>query len=86
MSFIRYSDPGSMVVIFVTMALFILALFSKGITHDLFLEAGVLLVSIKLIIMAYKNARTADTIHRKLDEIHVKLGCRMDEGREKDGA
>jgi len=32
------------------------ALFTKGFTHDILLEAGVLLVSVKLIIMAYKNS------------------------------
>ena len=32
------------------------ALFAKGLTHDLFLEGGGFLVSVKLIMMAYENA------------------------------
>ena len=39
--------------IFATLILFILALFSKGFTHDLLLEAAVFLVSAKLILAAY---------------------------------
>ena len=42
-------DVLSLVVIAITFALFSLALFSKGFTHDLLLEAGVLLVSVKSI-------------------------------------
>jgi hypothetical protein len=83
MNFFKYSDPGSMAVIAVTFLLFLMALFTNGITHTLFLEAGVLLVSVKLIIMAYKNARTADTIHKKLDQIHSKLGCGLDNDHHK---
>ena len=49
-------DPGSLVVIAITLVLFAWALFEKGLTHDLLLEAGVFMVSVKLIIMSYKNA------------------------------
>ena len=34
-------DPGSLVVIAITLVLFVWALFEKGLTHDLLLEAGV---------------------------------------------
>ena len=51
----KHFDPGSIVVIVITFLLFILALFTKGLTHDILLEAGVLLVSIKLIMMAYRT-------------------------------
>jgi len=52
----KYFDNGTIFVIIVTGLLFIVALFVKGFTHDLLLEAGVLMVSIKLIMMAYRNS------------------------------
>jgi hypothetical protein len=42
-------DPQSVIVIILTVVLFAEASFVKGSTHDLFIETGVLLVSIKLI-------------------------------------
>jgi hypothetical protein len=48
-------DLSSIIVISVTFILFLIALFTKGLTHDILLEAGVLLVSIKLIIMAFRT-------------------------------
>ncbi|MEE9911355.1 MAG: hypothetical protein K4571_06485 [Deltaproteobacteria bacterium] len=71
----QYFDIWSIIVIGLTFIFFIAALFTKGITHDLLLEAGVLLVSIKLILMAYRNSVTANTIHQKLDKIYIKLRC-----------
>jgi hypothetical protein len=69
----RKKDPGSIVVIIVTFALFVAAVFFKGITHDLLLESGVFLVSVKLIIMAYKNRVSFETIQNQLDEIKALL-------------
>ncbi len=62
----EHFDLGSMLIIAVTFILFSIALFSTGFTHDLFLEAGVLLVSVKLIIMAYKNSRANQKIMQEL--------------------
>lgn len=69
----KYFDLGSLIVIVITFFLFTIALFTKGITHGILLEAGVLLVSIKLIIMSYKNVDTVESIHKKLDAIYAKL-------------
>ena len=55
----RFLDPGSYAVMAVTLVLFVVALFVKGLGHDLLLEAGVFLVSVKLIMMAHKNAVSA---------------------------
>ena len=55
----RFLDPGSYAVMAVTLVLFIVALFVKGLGRDLLLEAGVFLVSVKLIMMAHKNAVSA---------------------------
>lgn len=62
-------DIGSLMVIIVTFVLFVAAIFFKGMTHDLLLEAGVFLVSLKLIIMGYKIKVSNDSIQSKLDEI-----------------
>jgi len=63
-----------------TFVLFVAALFAKGFTHDLLLEAGVFLVSVKLIMMAYQNSVETAAMHRKLDEIQVALGHRGSQG------
>ena len=41
--------------------------------HDLFLEAGVFLVSVKLIIMAYRNSVPVGHLNDKLDTVLAKL-------------
>ncbi len=65
----KHFDVGSIVVIVVTFVLFVMALFFTGFTHDLLLEAGVFLVSVKLIMMAYRASVTSKDIHRELEEI-----------------
>jgi hypothetical protein len=54
----RHIDIGSFVVALITLGMFVAALFTKGLTHDLFLESGVFLVSVKIIVMAYKNSES----------------------------
>ncbi len=65
----KYLGPGTMLVLVITLALFILALFVKGVTHDLLLEAAVFLVSVKLIVMTYRNSKGVEAIQAKLDKI-----------------
>ena len=65
----KHFDMGSMIVIIVTFILFITALFTKGFTHDLLLEAGVFLVSVKLILMAFKNSNNVKIFQKDLQEI-----------------
>lgn len=62
-------DTGSSVVAVITLGLFVGALFIKGLTHDLFLEAGVFLVSIKLILLAHRNSLVMDRMEAKLDAL-----------------
>ena len=62
-------DSGSLAVMSVTLVLFVGAVYTKGFTHDLLLEAGVFLVSVKLIIMAYKNNVSTGVIQNELREI-----------------
>jgi len=63
-----YFDLGSLIVIAVTFFLFVVALFVRDFTHDLLLEVGVFLVSVKLIMMSYKNTVHVNRLDRKLDE------------------
>ena len=65
----KHIDIGSSAVIVITFILFIMALFAKGITHDLLLEAGVFLVSLKLILMSYKNGIYIRNLQKELLEI-----------------
>jgi protein-S-isoprenylcysteine O-methyltransferase Ste14 len=69
MNFLKSSDPWAGVVIVLTVVLFVLSVFVKGFTHELFLETGVFLVSIKLILMAAKIAATEERLERRLEEI-----------------
>lgn len=69
----KHFDIGSIIVIVITFVLFTLALFFTGFTHDLLLEAGVFLVSVKLIIMAYKASVLSKDIHSELEEIKSML-------------
>jgi hypothetical protein len=69
----KHLSTGDIIVIAVTMILFVAALFTKGFTHDLLLEAGVLLVSIKIIMMNYKNSLTSKEILKELNEIKETL-------------
>lgn len=64
-----YFDTGSLVVISVTFVVFLIALFTQGFTHDLLLEIGVFMVSVKLIIMTYKNGVHADKLEKDIKEI-----------------
>jgi hypothetical protein len=61
-------DNGSIVIIVVTFVLFAAALVTKGFTHDLLLESGVFLVSVKLILMTRSNSVSNHAIR---DELHV---------------
>ena len=66
-------DLGSRLVIVITLALFVAALFVKGFGHDLLLEAGVFLVSVKLIIMAARHGATDRELRERLDQIDATL-------------
>lgn len=66
-------DVGSNITIVVTLVLFVIALFSTGFTHDLLLEAGVFLVSVKLIIMSYRNGQAAEAVRSELEQIRKAL-------------
>jgi hypothetical protein len=76
---IRHIDIGSFIIALITLGLFIAALFTKGLTHDLFLETGVFLVSVKIIFMAYKNSVAVSHLSEKLDTILAVLAKKSDQ-------
>lgn len=57
------------IVIAITLLLFIVALFVKGFTHDLILEAAVFLVSVKLILATHQIRYQTKRVEGKLDNI-----------------
>lgn len=69
----EHFDLGSLIVITITFVLFVVALFTKGFTHDLLLEIGVFLVSVKLILMAYKNSVISKELLSELNKVKEKL-------------
>lgn len=78
----RYLDPWSLTIIVLTLVLFGGALLYKGFTHDMLLEAGVFLVSLKLILMAYKNVAAGELLHKRLDRIQESLRRLEDASRQ----
>jgi hypothetical protein len=68
-------------VITLTLLLFVAAVFITGMTHDLLLEAGVFLVSVKLIIVGHKNSIIAMEMESRLEQIHSLLRSMQEQPR-----
>ena len=62
-------DLASLATLVLTVVLFVVALFENGFTHDLLLEAGVFLVSAKIVIGNYQGKAAIQSIESKLDEL-----------------
>jgi len=73
MNISKSSDPWAVIVILLSVGLFVVAVFVKGFTHELLLEAGVFLVSVKLILMAQKNTETENRLEERLANIQEML-------------
>lgn len=65
----KSGDPWTIVVIVLSVGLFGLSLAVKGFTHELLLDAGVFLVSVKLILMAANNAAAEKRLELQLTQI-----------------
>jgi ABC-type nickel/cobalt efflux system permease component RcnA len=78
----RYLDPWSSAILVLTLVLFSIALAVKGFTHDLLLEAGVFLVSAKLVLMAYKMSNAGKDLRERLEEIEASLRRIENSGRQ----
>ena len=75
LEFKKHLNLGSLVIIVIIFVLFVSAVFTKGFTHDLLLEAAVFLISVKLIVMAYKSIDATNSLHKRLDDIYEKLNA-----------
>jgi uncharacterized membrane protein YiaA len=62
-------DVASLIILVITLSLFLVALYEKGFTHELLLEAGVFLVSVKLVLGSVKADLTNQSIEAKLDQL-----------------
>ena len=69
----EHLDPASLIIIVITLVLFGLALWEKGLTHDLLLEAGVFLVSAKLVLAAYRSSLANQELQRRLEGLGQSL-------------
>lgn len=69
----KYFSIANTITIALTFILFAIALFVTGFTKDLLLEAGVLLISVKIITMGAANRNSTREIIEKLNEINEKL-------------
>jgi len=65
----KYLSTADFVIIVITAILFGVALFVKGLTQDLLLEVGILLISVKIILMNYSNKRISQEILNKLEKM-----------------
>lgn len=82
----EHFDTGSLLVISITLVLFVVALVEKGFTHDMLLEAGVFLISVKLIMMAYKNGKQEAAVQARLDRLLAIVERMEGQPRQPDGS
>jgi hypothetical protein len=66
-------DAATWATLIVTLILFAVALVVKGFGHDLLLEAGVFLVSVKLVVMTYKASVSAEKLGAHLEALRSGL-------------
>jgi hypothetical protein len=69
----KHLDRSTQITLGVTLVLFVVALFEKGFTHDLLLEAAVFLVSAKLVLLSYKASVNNDLLAGQLAEMSRSL-------------
>ena len=62
-------DFGSVLIVVITFILFVVSLFVKGLGHEILLDAAVFLVSVKIIIMSFKNECYIKELSKQLEEI-----------------
>ena len=75
----HYIDLGSFIIMTITFVLFVAALFTKGLTHDLFLEVGVFLISVKLILLVHRNNVATENLMKNLNEVKILLRGKNDD-------
>lgn len=65
----KYYSTADIAVIGITLLLFVIALFMKGFTKEILIEAGIMLVSIKLILMNHKASISREKLMDELVSI-----------------
>ena len=66
---INIERASTISIVLITLALFIAAVFTTGITHDIFLEAAVFLVFVKLIILTNRTSTITKNTLKQLEGI-----------------
>ena len=61
---------STIAVILVTLALFTGAVLTKGLTHDIFLESAVFLVSVKVIFLTFRTNTMTKNILKQLEDLN----------------
>lgn len=64
---------STIVIILATLALFTGAVLTKGLTHDIFLEAAVFLVSVKVIFLTFRTNTMTKNIQKQLEGLNSLL-------------
>jgi len=59
----------TILTIVLTFTFFVLALFFKGLTHDILLEAAVFLISVKVILGMVQIRSMSEMMEKKLEEL-----------------
>jgi hypothetical protein len=80
----QHLDVPSRFVIGLTLVLFAAALAVKGLGHDLLLEGAVFLISVKLIMLAYKSSVANERLLEELAIVHetvARLERRLSDSR-----
>jgi hypothetical protein len=62
-------DTASLAILALTLFLFLTALYEKGLSREILLEAGVFLVSVKLVLASVKTDLANQSIEEKLDRL-----------------
>jgi len=70
---IQHLGAGSIGILAITLVLFMIALFLKGFSKELLIEAAVFLVSVKIIMATYRNSLDSKLILTRLDTIEKLL-------------
>ena len=75
---INIERASTISIVLITLALFIAAIFTTGITHDIFLEAAVFLVFVKLIILTNRTSTITKNTLKQLEGIKSLLLSKND--------
>lgn len=75
---INIERASTISIVLITLALFIAAVFTTGITHDIFLEATVFLVFVKLIILTNRTSTITKNTLKQLEGIKSLLLSKND--------